>query len=89
MKIEGTINVNFEDIVNALKASTLSNAQKVKLAKEMSDFFGTIDMDYIEKLLVMAADMRLKAIKKNKDLYHRNRPYFNALKIIKKVKSAE
>ena len=89
MKIEGTINVNFEDIVTALKASTLSNAQKVKLAKEMSDFFGTIDMDYIENLLVMAADMRLKAIKKNKSLYHRNRPYFNALKIIKKVKSVE
>lgn len=89
MKIEGTINVSFEDLVTALKSSTLSNTQKVKLAKEMSDFFGTIDMDYIEKLLVMAADMRLRSIKKNKALYHRNRPYFNALKIIKKVKSAE
>ena len=36
MKIEGTINVSFEDLVTALKSSTLSNTQKVKLAKEIS-----------------------------------------------------
>jgi hypothetical protein len=56
----------------------------------MSEYYGkTIDMSYIEDLLVEAAKTRLKSIKKDKALYHRNRQYFNALKAITKIKSAE
>ena len=68
----------------------LTNSQKVKTAIEMAEYFGkTIDMSYIEDLLVEAAKTRLKSIKKDKALYHRNRQYFNALKAIAKIKSAE
>jgi hypothetical protein len=68
----------------------LTNSQKVKTAIGMSKYFGnTIDMSYIEDLLVEAAKTRLKSIKKDKALYHRNRQYFNALKAITKIKSAE
>ena len=68
----------------------LTNSQKVKTAMEMSEYWGnTIDMSYIEELLVEAAKTRLKSIKKDKALYHRNRQYFNALKAIAKIKSAE
>ena len=56
----------------------------------MAKYYGnTIDMSYIEDLLVEAAKTRLKSIKKDKALYHRNRQYFNALKAITKIKSAE
>lgn len=68
----------------------LTNSQKVKTAIEMSEYYGnTIDMSYIEDLLVEAAKTRLKSIKKDKALYHRNRQYFNALKAITKIKTAE
>lgn len=68
----------------------LTNTQKVKTAIEMAEYYGkTIDMSYIEDLLVEAAKTRLKSIKKDKALYHRNRQYFNALKAITKIKSAE
>lgn len=68
----------------------LTNSQKVKTAMEMAVYYGkTIDMSYIEDLLVEAAKTRLKSIKKDKALYHRNRQYFNALKAITKIKSAE
>lgn len=68
----------------------LTNSQKVKTAIEMAEYYGkTIDMTYIEDLLVEAAKTRLKSIKKDKALYHRNRQYFNALKAITKIKSAE
>ena len=68
----------------------LTNSQKVKTAIEMAKYYGkTIDMSYIEDLLVEAAKTRLKSIKKDKALYHRNRQYFNALKAIAKIKSAE
>ena len=68
----------------------LTNSQKVKTAIEMAEYYGnTIDMSYIEDLLVEAAKTRLKSIKKDKALYHRNRQYFNALKAITKIKSAE
>ena len=68
----------------------LTNSQKVKTAIEMAEYYGkTIDMSYIEDLLVEAAKTRLKSIKKDKALYHRNRQYFNALKAIAKIKSAE
>lgn len=68
----------------------LTNSQKVKTAMEMAEYYGkTIDMSYIEDLLVEAAKTRLKSIKKDKALYHRNRQYFNALKAITKIKSAE
>lgn len=67
----------------------LTNKQKVKLVKDMSEFCGMIDMSYIEDVLVMAAKTRLKAIKKDKKLYTRNQNYFKALKIITKLKTAE
>lgn len=68
----------------------LTNSQKVKTAMEMAEYWSnTIDMSYIEDLLVEAAKTRLKSIKKDKALYHRNRQYFNALKAITKIKSAE
>lgn len=68
----------------------LTNSQKVKTAMEMAEYWcNTIDMSYIEDLLVEAAKTRLKSIKKDKSLYHRNRQYFNALKAITKIKSAE
>ena len=68
----------------------LTNSQKVKTAMEMAEYYGkTIDMSYIEDLLVEAAKTRLKSIKKDKALYHRNRQYFNALKTIAKIKYAE
>ena len=68
----------------------LTNSQKVKTAIEMAEYYGkTIDMSYIEDLLVEAAKTRLKSIKKDKALYHRNRQYFNALKSIAKIKSAD
>lgn len=68
----------------------LTNSQKVKTAIEMAEYYGnTIDMSYIEDLLVEAAKTRLKSIKKDKALYHRNIQYFKALKAITKIKSAE
>ena len=68
----------------------LTNSQKVKTAIEMAEYYGkTIDMSYIEDLLVEAAKTRLKSIKKDKALYHRNRQYFNAPKTITKIKSAD
>lgn len=68
----------------------LTNSQKVKTAIEMAEYYGkTIDMSYIEDLLVEAAKTRLKSIKKDKALYHRNRQYFNALKAIAKIKYAD
>ena len=68
----------------------LTNKQKIKTAIGMAEYYGkTIDMSYIEELLVEAAKTRLKSIKKDKALYHRNRQYFNALKAITKIKSAE
>lgn len=70
--------------------TNLTNSQKVKTALEMSEYYGkTIDMSYIEDLLVEAAKTRLKSIKKDKAFYHRNRQYFNALKAITKIKTAE
>lgn len=67
----------------------LSNEQKVQLAKQMAEFGKLIDMGYTEALLVMAAKLRLKAIRKDRALYNRNRPYFKALKTIAKIKTAE
>jgi hypothetical protein len=77
-----------KQLTNAL--NQLSNKNKLKIAIGMSEYYGkTIDMSYIEDLLVEAAKTRLKSIKKDKALYHRNRHYFNALKTITKIKSAE
>ena len=89
MKLQNTtVDMSFTQLCQSINKE-LSNAEKVRLAKNMSDFFGTIDMSYVEDLLVMAAKLRLKAIKKDKALYNRNRNYFKALKIIAKVKYAE
>ena len=83
-----SITVSNEQLASALKQ--LSNKNKLKIAIGMSEYYGkTIDMSYIEDLLVEAAKTRLKSIKKDKALYHRNRQYFNALKAITKIKSAE
>lgn len=86
MKINNTsTNITFDQLVECANEN-LSNKQKVKLAEKMSDYFGMVDMSYIEDLLVMAAKTRLKAIKKDKKLYYNNQQYFKALKIITKVK---
>lgn len=83
-----SITVSNKQLTSAL--NQLSNKNKLKIAIGMSEYLGnTIDMSYIEDLLVEAAKTRLKSIKKNKALYHRNRQYFNALKAITKIKSAE
>lgn len=83
-----SITVSNEQLASAL--NQLSNKNKLKIAIGMSEYWGnTIDMSYIEDLLVEAAKTRLKSIKKDKALYHRNRQYFNALKAITKIKSAE
>lgn len=68
---------------------SLNNKQKVRLAKKMSEFLGMTDMGYVEDLLVMAAQLRLKAIKKDRYLYNRNREYFKALRTIVNLKNAE
>ena len=84
-----SLTVDRKFIANSLGLN-LTNSQKVKTAMEMAVYLGnTIDMSYIEDLLVEAAKTRLKSIKKDKALYHRNRKYFNALKAIAKIKSAE
>jgi hypothetical protein len=83
-----SITVSNKQLTSAL--NQLSNQNKLKIAIGMSEYFGnTIDMSYIEDLLVEAAKTRLKSIKKDKALYHRNRQYFNAIKAITKIKSAE
>jgi HSP20 family molecular chaperone IbpA len=83
-----SITVSNKQLTSAL--NQLSNKNKLKIAIEMAEYYGkTIDMSYIEDLLVEAAKTRLKSIKKDKALYHRNRQYFNALKAITKIKSAE
>jgi hypothetical protein len=83
-----SITVSNKQLTSAL--NQLSNKNKLKIAIGMSEYYGnTIDMSYIEDLLVEAAKTRLKSIKKDKALYHRNRQYFNALKAITKIKSAE
>lgn len=83
-----TLTIEREFLAKSLGIN-LTNSQKVKTAIEMAEYFKAIDMSYIEDLLVEAAKTRLKSIKKNKALYHRNRQYFNALKTIAKIKSAE
>ena len=83
-----SITMSNEQLTSAL--NQLPNKNKLKIAIGMSEYYGkTIDMSYIEDLLVEAAKTRLKSIKKDKALYHRNRQYFNALKAITKIKSAE
>lgn len=84
-----TLTVEREYVAKSLGIN-LTSSQKVKTAMEMAEYFGnTIDMSYIEDLLVEAAKTRLKSIKKDKALYQRNKQYFNALKAIVKIKSAE
>ena len=84
-----TLTVDRKFIARSLGLN-LTNSQKVKTAIEMAEYYGkTIDMSYIEDLLVETAKTRLKSIKKDKALYHRNRQYFNALKTITKIKSAD
>lgn len=84
-----TLTVDRKFIARSLGLN-LTNSQKVKTAIEMAEYYGkTIDMSYIEDLLVEAAKTRLKSIKKDKVLYHRNRQYFNALKTITKIKSVD
>ena len=83
-----SITMSNKQLTSAL--NQLSNKNKLKIAIGMAEYWGnTIDMSYIEDLLVEAAKTRLKSIKKDKALYHRNRQYFNALKAIAKIKSAE
>lgn len=83
-----SITVSNKQLTSAL--NQLSNKNKLKIAIGMSEYLGkTIDMSYIEDLLVEAAKTRLKSIKKDKALYHRNIQYFKALKAITKIKSAE
>jgi len=89
MKVHNTTTeLSLAQITSALNIE-LSNKQKVKLAKDMSEYCGMIDMSYIEEVLLMAAKTRLKSIKKDKSLYTRNKVYFNALKAITKYKCAE
>lgn len=89
MELNGiSAKINKKELVKSINNS-FTNRQKVDIAKEMSDFHGAIDMDYIESLLVMAAKTRLKSIKKDRALYNRNRDYFKALKTVVSIKTAE
>ena len=92
MKLEGlTTTISFDQFCETAICD-LTNKQKVELSKRCASYdrYGKlIDMSYVEDLLVMAAKLRLKAIKKDKSLYNRNRPYFKALKTIAKVKCAD
>ena len=89
MKLEGlTANITFDQFCG-MAMCDLTNKQKVELAKRCAYYGQLLDMSYVEDLLVMAAKLRLNAIKKDRALYNRNRAYFNALKTIAKVKSAE
>jgi hypothetical protein len=89
MKLEGlTASITFDQFCGTAMCD-LTNKQKVELAKRCACYGKLTDMSYVEDLLVMAAKLRLKAIKKDKALYNRNRTYFKALKTIAKVKSAE
>lgn len=89
MKLEGlTANITFDQFC-AMAMCDLTNSQKVELAKRCAYYGKLTDMSYVEDLLVMAAKLRLKAIKKDKALYYRNHEYFKALKTIAKVKTAE
>lgn len=89
MKLEGlTANITFNQFCGTAMCD-LTNKQKVELAKRCACYGKLLDMSYVEDLLVMAAKLRLKAIKKDRALYNRNRPYFKALKTITKVKCAE
>lgn len=86
MKIQNaTASVSFNQLVDCINEN-LSNTQKVILAKKMSQYGDLIDMSYIEDLLVMAAKIRLKSIKKNRVLYNKNRAYFTSLKTITKLR---
>lgn len=86
------ININtqatlcIDDIIRTL-AENLTSKQKADIALQLSKVFGCYDMTYIEILLNIAAKKYLLRIKKDKELYTRNRKYFNALKIISKNKS--
>lgn len=89
MKLEGlTANITFDQFC-ATAMCDLTNKQKVELAKRCAYYGQLTDMSYVEDLLVMAAKFRLKAIKKDKALYNRNRSYFKALKTIAELKSAD
>lgn len=89
MTLEGlTANITFNQFCETAMHN-LTNKQKVELAKQCAYYGQLIDMSYVEDLLVMAAKLRLKAIKKDKVLYNKNRSYFKALKTISKIKSAE
>jgi len=89
MKLEGlTASITFDQFCGTAMCD-LTNKQKVELAKRCACYGKLLDMGYVEDLLVMAAKLRLKAIKKDRALYNRNRPYFKALKTIAKVKCAE
>ena len=89
MKLEGlTANITFDQFCGTAN-SDLSNKQKVELAKRCAYFCNLVDMSYVEDLLVMAAKLRLKAIKKDRALYNRNRKYFQALKTVAQIKNAE
>ena len=89
MKLEGlTASITFDQFCGTAMCD-LTNKQKVELAKRCAYYGKLTDMSYVEVLLVMAAKLRLKAIKKDKALYNRNRTYFKALKTIAKVKTAE
>lgn len=89
MKLEGlTASITFDQFCGTAMCD-LTNKQKVELAKRCACYGKLTDMSYVEDLLVMAAKLRLKSIKKDKALYHRNRQYFNALKAITKIKYAE
>ena len=89
MTLEGlTATITFDQFCGTAMCD-LTNKQKVELAKRCAYYGQLTDMSYVEDLLVMAAKLRLKAIKKDKALYNRNRSYFKALKTIAKIKSAE
>lgn len=89
MKLEGlTASITFDQFCGTAMCD-LTNKQKVELAKRCAYYGKLTDMSYVEDLLVMAAKMRLKSIKKDKALYYRNRQYFNALKAITRIKYAE
>jgi hypothetical protein len=89
MKLEGlTVTMTFDQLCETA-VRELTHKQNIELAKRCAYYGKAIDMSYVEDLLVMAAKLRLKSIKKDKALYHRNRQYFNALKAITKIKYAE
>ena len=87
IKVKSSSTITVDDLCDAVNENC-NEKQKLKIATSFCMFGHSYDMTFVERLLVIYAKICLKRIKKDKALYNRNRPYFNALKAIVKYKEA-